>query len=186
MFAADDCEVTVAAHTEHDLQTLTDWFARATEKYGLTISLKKREVLYQPPPGAEHVDPVINLNGKALNSVQFFKYLGNTLSSSATIDDEINYRIIQANSSFGRLRSRVFKSHDIRLETKIKVYWVCCPVFIAVWLWGMGNVQQTHQEPGKIPPEEAEKFAEDQVAKSHHQPRSACQSWHNKHWIQSH
>ena len=117
---ADDCAI--AAHTEQDLQTLTDCCSRATEKYGLTISVKKTEVLYQPPPGAEHLDLVINLNGKAPNSVQLFKYLGSTLSSNATIDDETNYRISQANSSFGRLRSRVFKSHDIRLETKIKVY----------------------------------------------------------------
>ena len=94
-----------------------------------TISLKKREVLYQPPPGAEHVDPVINLNGKALNSVQFFKYLGSTLSSSATIDDEINYRIIQANSSFGRLRSRV---SDLRPRSKFMSLLSCLHCCMAV------------------------------------------------------
>ena len=117
---ADDCAI--AAHTEQDIQDLTDSFDSATSRYGLAISIKKTEVLYQPPPRAEHANPSIHIRGQQLKSVQSFRYLGSTLSSSATIDDEITHRISQANASYGRLRSRVFNDHDIRLETKIRVY----------------------------------------------------------------
>ena len=45
---ADDC--TLLAHTEEGLQHIVNRFSDATKNFGLTISLKKTEVLYQPPP----------------------------------------------------------------------------------------------------------------------------------------
>ena len=45
---ADDCAF--LAHTEEALQHIVNRFSDATKNVGLTISLKKTEVLYQPPP----------------------------------------------------------------------------------------------------------------------------------------
>ena len=43
---ADDCAL--VAHSSEDLQEITSHFASADKDFGLTISLKKTEVLYQP------------------------------------------------------------------------------------------------------------------------------------------
>ena len=45
---ADDCAL--LAHNEEDLQRTVNHFAEATKAFGLTISLKKTEVLFQKPP----------------------------------------------------------------------------------------------------------------------------------------
>ena len=45
---ADDCMF--AAHSEDDLQHLTDYFSTASKAFGLTISIKKTEVLHQATP----------------------------------------------------------------------------------------------------------------------------------------
>ena len=43
---ADDCAL--FAHTEEALQRIVNRFSDAAKNFGLTISLKKTEVLYQP------------------------------------------------------------------------------------------------------------------------------------------
>ena len=45
---ADDCAL--LAHTEEALQHIVDRFSDAAKNFGLAISLKKTEVLYQPSP----------------------------------------------------------------------------------------------------------------------------------------
>ena len=47
-FFADDCAL--AAHSEVDLQELADCFATAAKMFGLTVSIKKTEVLRQLAP----------------------------------------------------------------------------------------------------------------------------------------
>ena len=46
---ADDAAL--VAHTERALQCITSCFANGTQLFGLEVSLKKTEVLYQPAPG---------------------------------------------------------------------------------------------------------------------------------------
>ena len=45
---ADNC--TLLANIEEALQYIINRFSDAAKNFGLTISLKKTEVLYQPPP----------------------------------------------------------------------------------------------------------------------------------------
>ena len=45
---ADDCAP--LDHMEEALQHIVNHFSDAAKNFGLTISLKKTEVLYQPPP----------------------------------------------------------------------------------------------------------------------------------------
>ena len=60
-------------------------------------------------------------------------YLGSNISSNCRVDDEINYRICQATGAYGRLVNRVFKNHNLKLETKIAVYHA---VVISALLYG--------------------------------------------------
>ncbi len=117
---ADDCAL--VAHSLEDIQFITDCFAHATQRFGLTISLKKTEVLYQTAPGKEYTDPLVTIDNTTLNPVKRFCYLGSMITNTATADEDITQRIAKASASFGRLRHRLWNEHGIRLSTKIKVY----------------------------------------------------------------
>ena len=104
------------------MQLSVDKFALACECFGLTISIKKTEVLHQPAPGNTYVEPNILINGQKLNAVDKFTYLGSTLSRQVTIDDEVSARLSKASAAFGRLRKNVWDRQGITRPTKIKVY----------------------------------------------------------------
>ena len=99
-----------------------DGFATACDNFGLTISTKKTEVMYQPTPGKPYQEPSIEVKGQKLKNVEDFTYLGSTLSGSANIDAEVNNRIAKASSAFGRLKKTVWERRGISQQTKVKVY----------------------------------------------------------------
>ena len=117
---ADDCALN--ANSRDEMQRSVDLFSKACDNFGLTISTKKTEVLFQPAPGNQHTDPDITVNGQHLNSVERFTYLGSTLSRNVTIDDEVNTRLAKASVAFGRLHKSVWNRRGITTETKVKVY----------------------------------------------------------------
>ena len=117
---ADD--TALLSHSQAELQLLTNLFASACKNFGLTINIAKSDVLYQPPPSVPYVEPHVNIDNVPLSSVTRFTYLGSVLSSDATISDEVQSRLNKANTAYGRLRSRVFDNHSLRLSTKISVY----------------------------------------------------------------
>ena len=84
-------------------------------------SLKKTEVLYQPPP-REAYSPHISIDGINLNAEEHFTYLGSVISNDATVSKDLDKRLSEASTSFGRLSMRVWLSHSLRLSTKLQVY----------------------------------------------------------------
>ena len=64
-------------------------FSDACQDFGLTISLKKTQVMGQ------YVDspPVITINDHELDVVHDFVYLGSTISDTLSLDVELNRRI---------------------------------------------------------------------------------------------
>ena len=60
---ADDCAI--MAHTLEHIQRLMDSFANAAKRFGITISLKKTEVMLQPRPGYSPPKPDIFVNDTA-------------------------------------------------------------------------------------------------------------------------
>ena len=78
-------------------------FSNAAKNFGLTISLKKTEVLCQPPPRMAHSPPHISIDGTNLNAVEHFTYLFSVISNNATVSKDLDNRLSKASSSFGRL-----------------------------------------------------------------------------------
>ena len=117
---ADDCALNASSNDE--MQASMDKFATACDNFGLTISIRKTEVMHQPSPQSPYTEPVITVNDEKLQAVDKFTYLGSTLSRAVNIDDEVALRISKASSAFGRLRSKVWDRRGIKLMTKIKVY----------------------------------------------------------------
>ena len=79
---ADD--YALLAHTEEALQRIITCFANAAGAFGLTISLKKTEVMCQKTPCGAYHPPSININGHQLNAVDTFTYLRSVISNDAT------------------------------------------------------------------------------------------------------
>ena len=117
---ADDCAL--AADSVEALQRLCDCFSSAARRFGLTISIKKTEVLFQPARGNPYIPPAIFIEGKQLKAVEIFKYLGSIVSNVASHDAEITARIAKATSAFGRLTKRLWNNRNIKIHTKISVY----------------------------------------------------------------
>ena len=117
---ADDCALN--AGSEDGMQRSMDKLSTACDDYGLTISTRKTEVMHQPAPHEEYVEPSITVNGQTLQAVDKFTYLGSTLSRTTLIDEEISGRIAKASAAFGRLRSNVWDRKGLSLQTKLKVY----------------------------------------------------------------
>ena len=112
---AEDCAFN--AGDEQKMQAKMDSFSAACNNFGLTITTKKTEVMFQPAPGNQYHEPQITVNGQTLQAVETFTYLGSTLSRAASIDAEINNRISKAG-----LSEKVSERRRISLETKLKVY----------------------------------------------------------------
>ena len=117
---ADDCAL--AASSLESLQSLCDRFSVAARRFGLIISIKKTESLYQPAPGNDYIPPVVLIEGNQLKDVDTFKYLGSVISNTADLGAEIRGRISKATAAFGRLSKRLWNNRNIRLGTKVAVY----------------------------------------------------------------
>ena len=104
------------------MQRLVHSFATASRDFCLTTSIKKTEVFHQPPPEIPYTPPSIKIHSGDLATTQAFTYLGSIIMNDAKCDKDIEHRISEASQAFGRLRSRVWNSHDIRLETKLALY----------------------------------------------------------------
>ena len=116
---ADDAAV--VAHSEQDLQGQMDKISTACKEFGLTISIKKTEVMVQ---GTEST-PEIKLNDHVLNVVESFTYLGSTISNDLSYNKELNRRIGLACTTFGKLTKRVWENRKLTNRTKASVYSAC-------------------------------------------------------------
>ena len=89
------------------------------KRMGLSINIKKTETMCIGPEEQFFID------GMPIKSVNRFKYLGSIVTSDCSVNAELITRIQAVASAYGRLRERVFDSHDLTLSTKLKVYVQC-------------------------------------------------------------
>jgi hypothetical protein len=108
----------------------------STARFGLTISLKKTEVLFQRKPA--------NVGNDSVAYVRHFCYLGTTsLSVDSTITSENSCRLTKASSSSRKLWNR----HDISLKTKSDVYKA---VVLPALLYGCGTLTPLGRDIQKL------------------------------------
>ena len=109
MLFADDAAI--SSHTQQELQSLMDGFSQACKDFGLTISLKKTNVLGQgtEPP------PIITIDNYELDVVHHFTYLGSTVTDTLSLDVELDKRIGKAATTLARLTTRVWSNHMVGL-----------------------------------------------------------------------
>ena len=112
----DDAAVTT--YTRQELQSLMDRFFHACEDFGLTIRLKKTNVLVQnsEPP------PIITNNDYELDAVHQLTYRGSTITDNLSLDTEIDTRIEKAAITLARLTTRVWINTNLTMKTKMAAY----------------------------------------------------------------
>ena len=119
MLFADDAAL--VAHTEEALQRMINSFSQASKDFGLTISLKKTNIMAQDTP----IAPIIHIDNYNLEVVSEFTYLGSTMSSNLSLEPERSRRIGKASSVMSRLSKRVWENKKLTHNTKMKVYQAC-------------------------------------------------------------
>ena len=98
-----------------------DRLSTACKAFNLVISVKKTVILTQEGTAQAHIE----LDNKELEAVDKFCYLGSTITSTTSLDDEINARIGKAATTFGRLTKRAWENKRLKIKTKIRIYEAC-------------------------------------------------------------
>ena len=119
MLFADDAAF--VSHSEDGLQRLIDGFSKACKDFGLTISIKKTEIMAQNTPNI----PSIYINNQLLKNVDDFKYLGSIVSSNPSLSKELDARVGKAAIIVEKLQKREWQKPKLRLKAKITVYTAC-------------------------------------------------------------
>ena len=119
MLFADD--TALVAHTVEALQRMINSFSQASKDFGLTISLKKTNIMAQDTA----IAPTIHIDNYNLEVVSEFTYLGSTMSSNLSLEPELSRRIGKASAVMSRLSKHVWENKKLTLSTKMKVYQAC-------------------------------------------------------------
>jgi len=101
---ADDAALT--SHNEAGLQDHVSRPSHACKEFGLTISIKKTNILAQDTDST----PVITIDSTTLEFVDSFSYPGSTMTSSLSLDTEISTRIAKAVAVMAKLSKRVWEN----------------------------------------------------------------------------
>ena len=119
LLLADDAAI--ETHSEIELQRLVDRLAEACDLFGSTISVKKTEEIGQ----GTNSPPEIRLGGESLKSAGKFVYLGSTITSTLSLDEELTSRIGKVTAAFKKLVKRAWGNDTLRIKTKALVYQTC-------------------------------------------------------------
>ena len=112
----------LVAHSLETMQRLIDAFSEESKRFGLTIHVKRTEVVIQDSRAERLSQRNVFLNESPLTEVDKFTYLGSTISKNESIDAELTRRIHAAATAFGKLRERLWNQKGIHLTTKMKVF----------------------------------------------------------------
>ena len=99
---------------------LTEALATESEKFGLKINVAKTKVM----PVTDQLGPwpKVTVHGEDVDVVDNFTYLGSNIQAAGGTENEAVRRVALAGSVFNRLHEKVFKRHDIKLKTKLRIY----------------------------------------------------------------
>lgn len=128
---ADDCAL--MAHTLTKAQSLFHCFRTAASRFGLTIALKKTEVMLQAVNKLNSNPLLVTAGDTVLTAVDKFCYLCRILTADATAVSDVSACIAKASVAFGQLFKRIWDEHAIWLDIKVAVYKA---VILTVLLYG--------------------------------------------------
>ena len=111
---ADD--TALLAENEEQLQKIVDEVKTRSERMGLKMNIKKTKVMLVHRSKETKVLK-INVDGRTIDQVKKFKYLGQQITEDGRCDSEVKARIAIARSSFIKLKD-VLTSKKLKLTTR--------------------------------------------------------------------
>ena len=130
---ADDCAL--AAHKLEDAQTIVDCFAKSAARFGLSMNIKKTEVVQQPYQpheslGSLHVDNV------PLNNVDRFCY-----HFSRCHDGQwYNGKNCKSKSGLWATKTTSMGWQEYQTGNQDQCLSICCYKYTTLWCWGLDTV----------------------------------------------
>ena len=112
---ADD--ITLLSSTRQHIQTKTDKLTHEAERGGLKVNVDKCKLLQINSQSND----VVEVNGRGIEDVDRFVYLGATVSKEGGGTEDIQNRVVKARGVFLRLK-KIWNSHNISRRTKVGLY----------------------------------------------------------------
>ena len=112
---ADD--IALMSTSTEAMQRKTDQLASMAGRVGLQISFDKTKVMKSPGSNGDRVQ----LEGKAIEEVDHFTYLGSCIDREGNTRKEVNSRIAKAAAAFRGL-NKIWTSKVISMKTKLRLY----------------------------------------------------------------
>lgn len=117
---ADDAMI--VAENEDNVQRLLHTFHNTAKDYNMEISIEKTKsvVISKEPRRCK-----LSIEGKTIEQVMSFKYLGIEISSNRNIKTEVKAQTNKAARISGCLRQLVWQNKTMSTEAKVKIYKTC-------------------------------------------------------------
>ena len=116
---ADD--VVLIADTKEELQNAVTVWADEIKNKGMTLNVSKSKWM-KITKGGESEDLDISWEGKQVEQVTEYTYLGVKICNNGKIEQEINNRIAKANNIYYQLNNTILGKKEINTKTKLQVY----------------------------------------------------------------
>jgi len=120
---ADVCDDTVGlllGDDEKKLQRLVNEFGRVCKMRKLTVNVEKSKEMKVSKNGEQN-EINISLNGRRMEEVNAYRYLGVDIANDGKINEEVNHRIGEANKVSGGLQ-KLWKKRSVSVEAKVGMY----------------------------------------------------------------
>lgn len=117
---ADDI-ILVADRQERLQQAVEEWNEELKLK-GMTINTEKSKVMWVSKKDKSEEDLLILCEGKVLERVESFEYLGSILTSDGRIDQEILHRTKKGMSAYFQICNTIVGKKEISTKTKMQLY----------------------------------------------------------------
>jgi hypothetical protein len=114
VFADDVCPL---SHRLSDMQEKIKDVEKIGKKVGLKINETKTKVMRINTSKMEKID----INGKELEDVNEYSYLGSIVTGGGGGDEDVTSRIKKANVAVAEL-FRIWKNKNIKMKTKLKIF----------------------------------------------------------------
>ena len=120
---ADD--VCLVAATRESLEGMLHSLNRSCTDMGLTISTQKTKIMAFLPSSSDqqsHPQPVsLSPDREPVEVVNKFQYLGSVITSTCTLDEEVDSRISKASKVFTSLSRLLWYQRKIKLKNKLRM-----------------------------------------------------------------
>jgi hypothetical protein len=111
------------ATTLDGMQRTLDIVNEVVSAYGQEIAVKKTEVMKVPGRGAtvgSTNNDKLYVNGKELNNVLSFKYVGSVQNSSSNMSDDIDTRAQKMIVAYKKLQINLFENRRLSIRSRLK------------------------------------------------------------------